>query len=305
MEKDIVFHIGAPRTATTVLQKYVFSELKNYYYLSKVPFGSAGLVAGKSSLRNEYSTDFIRSILRDEPLVDEEKIVFFEFAFGLLSIKMATFPNSDDLAQMFRRALSRISKSTGDFKGALVSMERFVDTSASLNGDSLHQPKSDQSFPIYQTLRRAYEFGLSPRVLVILRDPLQYLRSKYCRTFYQRRSSGSRQLTPIEYIDKQCKLESQFPGTSALSVAMHASFVKSLANLSYVKAIGFKDLVGSHNVFQAIGLPGELAIDFSALPVENSLRIPGVDHASLCKDIKSALIRNHYYDKIAAEKMYE
>ena len=305
MEKDIVFHIGAPRTATTVLQKYVLSELKNYYYLSKVPFGSSGLVAGKSSLRNEYSSDFISSILRDEPLVDDEKIDFFKFVFGLLSIKMATFPNSDELAQMFRRAFLRISKSTGDFKGALISMERFVDTSASLNGDSLHQPKSDQSFPVYQTLRRAYEFGFSPRVLVILRDPLQYLRSKYCRTFYQRRSSGSRQITPIEYINKQCKLESHFPGTSALSVAMHASLLKSLANFSYVKAVGFKDLLGSVDVFRMMGMPCENIIRFSDLPVENSLHIPGLDNASICREIKASLVKNNFYDKIISEKLYD
>ena len=305
MAKNIVFHIGAPRTATTVLQKYVLSELKNYFYLSKNPYGSSGLVSSKASLENEYSTGFIRSILRDEYIANEEKLNFFKFVFGLLSLKIATFPESDELAQMFGRSLLRIAKSARDFDGALVSMERFVDTSASLNGDSFHQPKSDQTFPIYQALRRAYEFGFSPRVLVILRDPLHYLRSKYCRTFFQRRSSGSRKLSAGEYIDKQCRLEAQFPGTSVLSVAMHARFVKSLAELSYVKSVGFKGLVGSIDVFRTMGIPGQNIIKFSDLPVENSLHIPGLDSASIFREIKTSLIKNKFYDKLIAEKLYD
>ncbi len=302
---DIVFHVGAPRTATTVLQKYVFPSSKHYFCLSKNPFGGSGLVDKKASLVNEYTHDFIGSILRDEAIIDEEKINFFKFAFGLLPLKMATFPESKELGLMFRKALIRVSRSAYDFEGALVSTERFVDTSASLNGDSMHQSKSDQSFPVYQVLRRASEFGFSSRVLVVLRDPLEYLRSKYCRTCFQRRSSGSRHISASEYIYKQCKLEAKWPGASVLSVAMHASFIRSLGKYSYVKAIGFKDLLGSRDVFQLMGMHGEIPINFSDLPVENSLRLSGLSAASLRGEIKRSLVENNVYDKILNDKMYE
>jgi|TARA_B100000674_G_scaffold134000_1_gene103580 hypothetical protein len=302
---DIIFHVGAPRTATTVLQKYVFSSSKRYFCLSKNPFEASGFVAKKASLANEYSREFVDSMLRDDVIGSEEKINFFKFAFGLLPLKMSTFPENKELGLMFKKALVRLSSSANAYEGALVSTERFIDTSASLNGDSKHKSKSDRSFPVYQVLRQAYEFGFSSRVLVVLRDPFEYLRSKYCRTCFQRRSSGSRHLSASEYIDKQCMLESKWPGTSALSVAMHASFVRSLGQFSYVKAIGFKDLVGSRDVFKLMGIHGETPINFADLPVENSFSLPALDSELLRREIKIALMRNNFYDRVMAQKLYD
>lgn len=302
---DIIFHVGAPRTATTVLQKYVFSSSKRYFCISKNPFGASGLAAKKASIVNEYSREFIDSMLRDDVIASQEKMNFFKFAFGLLPLKLSTFPESKELCLMFEKALVRLSKSAHAFEGALVSTERFVDTSASLNGDSVHKSKSDRSFPVYQVLRRAYEFGFSSRVLVVLRDPFEYLRSKYCRTCFQRRSSGSRPISASEYINKQCKLELKWPGTSALSVAMHASFVRSLGQYSYVKAIGFSDLLDSSDVFRLMGMQDEMPINFGDLPVENSLHLPGLSRSSLRGVIKDSLAENGFYDRILQEKLYD
>ena len=301
---DIIFHVGAPRTATTELQKYVFSSSKRYLCISKNPFGASGIATKKASIVNEYSREFIDSILRDDIIANEEKINFFKFAFGLLPLKLSTFPESKELCLMFKKALFRLSRSAHAFEGALVSTERFVDTSASLNGDSAHKPKSDCGFPVYQVLKRSCEFGFSPRVLVFLRDPFDYLRSKYCRTCYQRRSSGSRYISASEYIDKQCKLELKWPGTSALSVAMHASFVRSLSQYSYVKAIGFRDLLASSDVFRLMGMQGEMPIDFGDLPTENSLNLPGLSRSSLRDSIKKSLVENGFYDRVLQEKLY-
>lgn len=302
---DIIFHVGAPRTATTVLQKYVFPSSKRYFCLSKNPFEASGILAKKASLANEYSREFVDSMLRDDVISSEEKVNFFKFAFGLLPLKMSTFPENKELGLMFKKALFRLSISANAFEGALVSTERFVDTSASLNGDSMHKSKSDSSFPVYQVLRRVYEFGFSSRVLVVLRDPFEYLRSKYCRTCFQRRSSGSRHISASEYIDKQCKLELQWPGTSALSVAMHASFVRSLSQYSYVKAIGFRDLLASSDVFRLMGMQGEMPINFGDLPAENSLNLPGLSRSSLRDAIKNSLVVNGFYDRVLQEKLYD
>ena len=206
---------------------------------------------------------------------------------------------------MFKKALFRLSSSANAYEGALVSTERFIDTSASLNGDSKHKSKSDRSFPVYQVLRQAYEFGFSSRVLVVLRDPFEYLRSKYCRTYFQRSSSGLRFISASEYIHKQCILESKWPGTSALSVAMHASFVRSLGQFSYVKPIGFKDLLDSRDVFKLMGIHGETPINFADLPVENSFSLPALDSELLRREIKIALMRNNFYDRVMAQKLYD
>ena len=84
---------------------------------------------------------------------------------------------------------------------------------------------------------------------------------------------------------------------------MHASFVRSLGQLSYVKAIGFKDLAGSRDVFKLMGMHGEMPINFADLPVENSFFFPGLDSKLLCREIKIALMRNNFYDKILAQKL--
>ena len=86
---------------------------------------------------------------------------------------------------------------------------------------------------------------------------------------------------------------------------MHARYVKSLAELSYVKSVGFKGLVGSIDVFRTMGIPGQNIIKFSDLPVENSLHIPGLASASIFREIKTSLIKNKFYDKLIAEKLYD
>ena len=105
---DIIFHVGAPRTATTVLQKYVFPSSKRYFCLSKTPFEASGLLAKKASLVNEYSRDFVDSMLRDDLISGEEKVNFFKFAFGLLPLKMSTFPENKELGLMFKSAVSAV-----------------------------------------------------------------------------------------------------------------------------------------------------------------------------------------------------
>ena len=96
----------------------------------------------------------------------------------------------------------------------------------------------------------------------------------------------------------------KWPGTSALSVAMHASFIRSLSQYSYVKAIGFSDLLASKDVFRLMGMQGEMPINFSDLPAENSLHLPGLSRSSLRDVIKDSLAENGFYDRILREQLY-
>ena len=66
----------------------------------------------------------------------------------------------------------------------------------------------------------------------------------------QRRAMrGERDLSPVEYIQKQAILESNHPGTSALAPAMHAEFIKQLQRHAFVKAFGFQELLATDDAF--------------------------------------------------------
>ena len=86
---------------------------------------------------------------------------------------------------------------------------------------------------------------------------------------------------------------------------MHASFVRSFSQYSYVKAIGFSDLLASSDVFRLMGMHDEMPINFGDLPVENSLHLPGLSRPSLRGVIKDSLAENGFYDRILQENLYD
>jgi len=78
-------------------------------------------------------------------------------------------------------------------------------------------------------------------------------------------------LSPKEYIQKQAILETNSPGTSALTPAMHAEFIKLLHQHAFTKAFGFQELLASEDVFSLMGLQGEEKCAFRNFPQENKL----------------------------------
>ncbi len=306
-----IIHIGAPRTATTTLQKHIFPYCKNKMVFSKIPFNSSGTVTNrKKSIGqwNSYSTlAYINSISK------MKEIDHYDFANQVL------FPSASCLAHDPTKSISPkrwypVMKSAINFllersaiekKDIFISSERLCDTAASFICQSRHEEFSCK-FPIIPFCESINEFTKSEcLVLVTLREPLSYLRSKYSRTVIQRRLTGARFLTPHEYIQKQSNLEINNPGTSAITPAMHLTFIKLLMNYSFVKAIGFRELTCSKDIFSLLGLNGESKYSFQKLPKENKLASSPLEINEIDDQIKSSLKQNGFYNRILNEQLFD
>ena len=114
-----------------------------------------------------------------------------------------------------------------------------------------------------------------------------------------------RDLSPGEYIQKQAILESNHPGTSALTHAMHAEFVRQLQKHAFVKAFGFKELLNSEDVFSLMGLQGEDKYAFRDFPRENKLPFTKEQEKAIEVEITQALKQYGFYDRIMKAQMFE
>ena len=120
-----------------------------------------------------------------------------------------------------------------------------------------------------------------------------------------RKMQNLRQITPNEYIQKQSFLESNNPGTSALTPAMHSVFIKQLQQHSFVKAFGFQELLDSDDVFSLMGLQGEDKYAFRDFPRENKLPFTKEQEQSIEIEITQALKQHGFYDRIMKAQMFE
>ena len=207
------------------------------------------------------------------------------------------------LKESIRKLKESINKSS---QPIVMSSERLCETSASFACYSNHS-KYDWTFnyiPICDAIRKACQE--QALISVCLREPISYLRSKYLRTFIQRRSMrGERDLSPTEYIQKQSILESNNPGTSALTPAMHAEFIKQLQKHAFVKAFGFQELLASDDVFSLMGLQGEDKYAFRDFPRENKMPFTKEQEQAIEIEITQALQQYGFYDRIMKAQMFE
>jgi hypothetical protein len=125
------------------------------------------------------------------------------------------------------------------------------------------------------------------------------------RTCLHRLNIKARKVTPLEYIQKQCNLETSTPGTSALAPAMHAEFIKRLQQNSFVKAFGFQELLASKDVFSLMGLYGEDKYAFRDFPRENKLTFSKEQEQKIEVEITKALKQYGFYDRIMKAQMFE
>ena len=114
-----------------------------------------------------------------------------------------------------------------------------------------------------------------------------------------------RDLSPREYIQKQAILESNHPGTSALTPAMHSEFIKQLQQHAFVKAFGFQDLLASDDVFSLMGLQGEDKYAIRDFPRENKLPFTKEQEQAIEVEITHALKQYSFYDRIMKAQMFE
>ena len=298
-----ILYIGAPRTGTTVLQKHLFPRAKNHNIFSKNAYSSSGTTINQArSLggANEKSLEQAITALEKGNL-SREKI----FNSAIMDpIIHAGITRQEKSIRLLAKSIELIAKQTSGT--SLISSERLCDTSASYACYSDH--RSYEKEFLYIQLAEAIKLATSEtcRLIVCLRSPISYLRSKYLRTFAQRQKmKGERDLSPKEYIQKQTILEDNYPGTSALAPAMHAEFIKKLQKHAFVKAFGFEELLASDDIFTLMGIQGEKKYAFQNFPRENKLPFTKEQENEIESEITQALQQSDFYDRIIEGQIYE
>lgn len=285
---QIVFHIGAPRTGTTSLQKNIFPKIKSNFLITKTPY--------KASIYESESLPKRISLKKCDTNTEILNVI------STKARKAAFTKDEQDLIQL-KETLQLLIEADNEKMSILVSSERLSMTLASLNCYSSLE-KSDKEFlifPILKSLRKVHHC----RVVTCLRDPVPYLKSNYIRNIIQRNDTKERFLKPCEYIQKQCTLESNHPGTSALTPAMHSEFIKQLQQHAFVKAFGFQELLASDDVFSLMGLQGEDKYAFRDFPRENKLPFTKEQEQAIEIEITQALQQYGFYDRIMKAQMFE
>ena len=307
----IIVHIGAPRTGTTVLQKNLFpNACKNIIYSKRAYASSARITNKKNSTftKNQYKYETLLKSCRN----DINNISPSTFTTELLvepSVMASNTLSGENDKSVFNSICEAIgilqSHLSKTKKSILISSERLCDTSASLFSYSSHK-WADQFMP-WQTLCEAIKIvsDASPQITICLRSPIPYLRSKYIRTFFQRRSTKrERDLSPTEFIQKQATLENSNPGTSALAPAMHSEFIKQLERYAFVNAFGFKEILVSKDVFLLMGLQGEDKYAFQDFPRENKLHFSGARGVNRNRN-QTGTLQYGFHDRITKAQMFE
>ena len=226
---NFVIHIGAPRTGTTTLQKHIFMKARETYVICKEAF-QAG-VTNKTNLGvSTFSIqDFLGGTNKQE-IILETKSNNKKLLDIILSLTQANACFNDQKLQTCLRDLLETIYLKSREQNVLISSERLIESSASLDGNSFHLKGSEQEFSIF-TLLNNFPLKFTPQVVVCLREPVDYLVSKYFRTVIQRDRKNLRYLTPEEYISKQIILENSLAGSSALAPAIHSEFIKQLTKI--------------------------------------------------------------------------
>ena len=300
---SLIIHIGAPRTGTTVIQKHLLNKSRTHFVLSKNAHESSGeiknLVEQKTVVDEESTLNYLKSATKNIELLSKRDIL------NKLIVEPCLHGRTKSQATILSKTLRLLAEKKD--KKILISTERLMDTSASFACLSRHREQdTDHQFPVYFLCNIATRIGESPKITVCLREPIRYLRSKYLRTFIQRRlMQRQRDLSPTEYIQKQSILESNNPGTSALTPAMHSVFIKQLQQHSFVKAFGFQELLDCDDVFSLMGLQGEDKYAFRDFPRENKLPFTKEQEQSIEIEITQALKQYGFYDRIMKAQMFE
>ena len=307
---NFLIHIGMPRTGTTVLQKWAFPKCKNHLVFMKRAYALSGTSINKERpfLVGAKPNELLHRLTEADP--KKNPTDFFNSFIATPSILASQEQSSREGAQLcsliLAKALEKISNAGSEAKKSiLISSERLIDTGASLVCKSSHG-KSDYNFGYIKICESiAMHLSITPLILVCIREPIGYLRSKYMRTFIQRRAMQShRDLSPSEYIEKQVILENKYPGTSVLIHTMHTHLIKQLQRHAFVKAYGFEELLASDDIFSLMGLKGEGAYAFQDFPRENKLPFSKEQEHKIEIEIIQTLKKYGFYDRIMGTQIY-
>ncbi len=309
--ENFILHIGTPRTGTTTLQKCLFPKCLNNIILSKTPYHSSGISVDKKKGVIAGDIESINTYL--DNVISTNEFDNYDFADTLIFIPfvaLACNPIDSQLPKKYLPVAIRTIKylhrlSITSRKKIFISSERLCDTAASLVCMSSHR-ELDVKYPLFalcETINKI--LAIQPLISVCLRNPIDYLKSKYLRTVMQRNSMELRFLTPLEYISKQSKLERNSPGTSVLAPAIHKQFLVNLKNYGKINAFGFQNLLHSEDVFSLLGLPNEKNYSFKSFPHENKLPFSNSDQQEVRDLLIKALKNNGFLEIILSSQLYE
>ncbi len=308
---NCIIHIGAPRVGTTVIQKYFLPQSITKIVFSKRPFKASAILTNKKKSIARWSPRKILEFIEECKIKENfDKYRFAEEVLFPVCSCMAHNHNTSDVPEVWEPIIKKAidfleSLSTKRQMDLLISSERLCDTAASFIGNSKHSNYS-WTFPV-KPLCDYIKSSKSTKALILvgLRDPIQYLRSKYLRTVIQRQLMNEKFITPGEYIKRQSILEKEFPGTSALAPAIHAEFLKQLQKVAFVKAYGFKELIMSKDFYKLVGIMNEKQLSFSKFPIENKLPFTKQQELEVEEEIIISLKSNKMHNQVLNSKMYE
>ena len=309
---DLLFHVGTSRTATTVLQKHLFPNLERHLVVAKPAYRSS--LKALPNSESKFDSQAIAHYLSSPSLLTTATQCT-EFATAALfpASVLATEPVPIWHGWAHRRCLQRVvnvmvQRSQLMQQPVLVSSERLTETRESILGHSggskTQLSREFPVFPLCRAVRRSSHPGRAI-VLIVLRDPLAFLVSKYFRLVRMRAKKKKASLTPEQFILNQALLEQKRPGTSALSLACHVSLVSSLKSVADTRPIGFKALLNSTDVAATLSLNGEKPRAFSDFPSENlAHQNPGLVQ-DVSQIIQTTLVRQKWWETVNDQKMFD
>lgn len=309
---DIVVHIGAPRTGTTVLQKYIFPKLKEHQLIQKTAYNSTGNTTSRGEIigNPEEVSRYIESLGEDLFKKDTHQILD-NAIMPILSLN-ATLKSNKEKDNFLKKLTGSLFSKLEAYKKnprmpLFISTERLCDTSASLRCYSKHSEGHEKKFMIYALIELIEKSNSGyTNITLCLREPIGYLRSKYLRTYFMRENFNERPLSPNEYIQKQATLESRSPGSSALAPSMHTEFIQQLQRYAFVKAFGFQELLKSDDIFSLMGLQREDKFAFRSFPRENKLPFVTQEEEQIIESIITQSLKQYgFYGRIMKAQMFE
>lgn len=298
-KESIHLHIGASRTATTSLQRHVFPMLTHHLFLGKD--------AGAKFRQGAPSLAVCAQLLERELPAIGTTSLSPELRYAIYRLVASYGRNTDDfeLQAFLRCCLIQLIEAAEQLslQGLVLSMELLSESPASLNGEN----HTDLSVPPYTALAKlcAEITGTQTHLIVVFRDPIPYLASRFFRCHRQRVSLGRSPLTPRQYLDNQSILEANQPFLSALSTAKHASYLRECRRHGRVTAVGFRQLLNTQDVLAAFDIPEECSISLRDYHPENEASASAELTAKIQKQIASDLKSMGLLAEILANQLYE
>jgi hypothetical protein len=266
MATQLYIHAGAPRTATTALQKSVFPRMRGIRYLGKLadnrtlpgeiqPFELIRQAGGRIEAGDPDGIEVIRLVL---PTV-----------LKALKIQNHDVTGADwrhELVRIFAGCVDAAASSCGG-ASALFSDESLIE---SVSGVAANTDRAD-----YVPLEQLHEVGLLERasVSVVLRDPEEFLRASYYKAIEFRRRVRDPAISFDEYIRRQIEIHDRAPSASRVFLCRHRAATRHLARLCpRLVVTDYRDLVQSPHVLDTLlGVPtGEEPVALADLPRENN-----------------------------------